>query len=184
MNRILIVAVLTILGFSDYSNAQEINFGAKAGLNITNLNGGHTEGDHSIGFHLGFISEFIFRRGRFGVQPEFLYSSQGSKARDGYKTTLDYVSVPLLFKFFPIKALSFEAGPQASFLVNDKREFSDDLETETETGAENFDLGVNLGLGYQLKYNLFVQARYHYGIKKVLGDLHNSVFQFSLGYKF
>ncbi|WP_299398529.1 porin family protein [uncultured Gelidibacter sp.] len=170
MNKIMVLTVFAVLSFFQYGNAQDVNFGAKAGMNFANLTGGNSERLGKVDFHVGFVTEFVFRRGLFGAQPELLYSRQGSSSGSN---SLDYISLPLMLKFFPLKSLSMDIGPQYSFLINGK-----------DTGANNADFGVNIGLGYDLKNNVFAQARYNLGITNAYGDLNNSVFQFSVGYKF
>ncbi len=184
MKKIMIVAALVVLSCSQFSQAQEINFGAKGGMNLANLSGARTSRGDMINFHVGVITEFVFRRGLFGLQPELLYSRQGATSGNFYKANLDYLSVPVMFKFFPIRNMSVDIGPQTSFLLNYKEGSSEDPETIRTTGANNLDFGLNIGFGYNLDRHLFAHARYNLGISKVYGDFNNSVLQFSLGYKF
>ncbi|TDU43151.1 outer membrane protein with beta-barrel domain [Gelidibacter sediminis] len=184
MKKIMIVTLLSVFGFSHSGSAQDINYGAKVGLNIANVSGDGSGRTDMVNFHAGFITEFIFRRGLFGLQPELLFSRQGLKRGSSYRNNLDYISVPLMFKFFPAKVFSLDIGPQASFLINDTAQFVGDPDSKIDTGAENFDLGLNIGVGMDFKNNLFGHARYNLGVSKVYGDLNNSVLQFSMGYKF
>jgi hypothetical protein len=89
MKKIILTSFIlcSVLAFS-----QEIKFGAKAGLNLSNLRGNYpvfneqtTGADEAdlknksvIGFHIGGFAEFVLNE-KFSVQPELLLSKQGSK---------------------------------------------------------------------------------------------------------
>ncbi|TXE09011.1 PorT family protein [Gelidibacter salicanalis] len=183
MKKIMIVAVIVVLSCSQYGHAQDINFGAKGGLNLANLNGAMDNRGNMVNFHVGVMTEFVFRRGLFGIQPELLYSRQGANSGSVYITSLDYISAPIMFKFFILEKLSLDIGPQTSFLIYDKHEHSEKPNFKKETGANPIDFGLNIGIGYNLDRYLFAHIRYNLGINTVYGDFKNSVVQFSLGYK-
>ena len=179
MKKLLFVVVLL---FSGALTAQTLNFGAKAGVNFASLSGDDAEDlDSRTGFHLGLIGE-VMLTDRFAIQPEVLYSAQGAEIEDE-TWKLDYISVPVMAKYFVTNGLSLEAGPQFSFNTTSEAEI--DGETE-EIDAESMDIGLGLGLGYEFMQSIFVQARYNMGLSDVLEDVDakNSVFQLSLGYKF
>ncbi|RYG43204.1 MAG: hypothetical protein EOO01_21710 [Chitinophagaceae bacterium] len=55
--------------------------------------------------------------------------------------------------------------------------------------AENFEFGVVGGLTFQTEIGLFATGRYNYGFTEIfksegVKDIHNSVFQIGVGYKF
>ncbi|MBF8148867.1 PorT family protein [Winogradskyella sp. F6397] len=185
MKKLCFVALLATLGFTQQSNAQDIEFGAKAGLNISNFTGGDADRNSLVGFHVGFISEIPLSE-KFSLQPELLYSTQGSEAQDVVKIKVDYLAIPVMAKYYLTEGFSLEVGPQFSFLVNDKAEYIDSDLPDADTDASSVDIGANVGLGYNLNSKLFVQARYNFGISTVAEnpDITNSVFQVGLGYKF
>ncbi|WP_179318497.1 porin family protein [Winogradskyella helgolandensis] len=185
MKKLLVVVALAALGLTEKTNAQDIEFGAKAGLNISNFTGGDADRNSLIGFHVGFISEIPLSE-KFSLQPELLYSRQGSEVQDVVKIKVDYLAIPIMAKYYVADRFSLEVGPQFSFLVNDKGEYIDSDLPDEDTDASSVDIGANVGLGYNLGSNLFVQARYNFGISTVAEnpDIKNSVFQVALGYKF
>jgi len=134
---------------------------------------------------VGVISEIPLSE-KFSLQPELLYSTQGSEAQDVIKIKVNYLAIPILAKYYLADGFSLEVGPQFSFLVNDKGEYINSNLPDEDTDASSIDIGANLGLGYSLDANLFVQARYNFGISTVAEnpDIKNSVFQVGLGYKF
>ncbi len=181
----LLLAVIAVF-FIGNLNAQDVKFGAKAGLNIASINGGSNNADARTGFHIGLISELEISD-HFSVQPELLYSMQGSVVEDFSKIKLDYLSLPVLAKYYITEGFSIEAGPQFSFLVNDVIDFDQNVPfDDTDTNAENFDLSAAVGLGYKITSKIFAQARYTVGVTTIEEnpDLKNGVFQFSLGYQF
>ncbi|MDY0090169.1 MAG: porin family protein [Flavobacteriaceae bacterium] len=180
MKKSLIIILLTITGFSS-SNAQMLQFGVKAGVNFSTLEGDNTyDLSHYTNFHFGAVLELgIFQN--FSIQPELLYSSQGAKVdSDAVKDIkYDYITVPVLAKFYLITdKLSLEAGPQFSFMINEN--VPDQFESKT------FDFALAGGLAYNITNNFFVQARYVAGLSEAAKDaeITNKVIQLSAGIKF
>lgn len=178
MKKRIIIAVLFIVGMFN-SNAQVLKFGVKAGLNFANLTGTDTDGfDGITSFHFGAVGEIkVFEN--FAIQPELLYSSQGASQEGFDDIKFDYITVPVLAKFYLITdKLSLEAGPQFSFLVN---------ETVDDTfKTESFDFAAVGGLGFNFTKNVFGQARYVVGLTDTTkeAEIKNSVIQVSVGYRF
>ncbi|AUC74941.1 PorT family protein [Olleya sp. Bg11-27] len=156
----------------------------KTGLNVTNFTGGDADRNNLFSFHVGGFAEFELNE-TISIQPELLYSRQGSEAGNAIKVKVDYLVIPILAKYYLSEKFSIDAGPQFSFLVNDKAEFNDSSIPDADTDASSFDFGLNVGFGYAITTNLLAQVRYNYGITTVAEnpDIKNSVFQVSLGYK-
>ncbi len=138
--------------------------------------------DSRTSFHLGLIGEIMVAE-NFSVQPEVFYSAQGAKS-DDVTLQLDYVSVPIMAKYFVAEGLSLEAGPQVAFNV--KAQWEMDGETEDIDDVESVNFGAGLGLGYQLPQGIFFQARYNLGFSEIVqdSDMKNNVMQLSVGYFF
>jgi len=137
---ILFLALIALLDL----NAQEdkIRFGAKAGLNISNISGSEIEfiefiGDVNnnynsiVGFHIGGLVEVPITE-KFAIQPELLFSTQGYETAIDYTfensffgisqnivskgiSKVNYLNIPLMLKFYPKNGLSLQAGPQIGF---------------------------------------------------------------------
>ncbi|MEP6929341.1 MAG: porin family protein, partial [Flavobacterium sp.] len=143
MKKILLLAVVTVLGFTNV-NAQEIKFGAKGGLNFASVSGDNTKGiDVVTSFNFGVLSEIPISD-QFSFQPELMYSGQGYSFNDN-TIALSYLNIPLMGKYYLTKGLSVEAGPQIGFLLSAKNE-----KTDVKDSFNTFDFGVNFGLGYKL----------------------------------
>lgn len=177
MKKLLLLA--TFFAGVGTMQAQGIDFGFKAGANFASINGAN-DSDNITSWHAGAALELNLIP-TFSVQVEGLYSSQGAKIQDeDYK--LDYISVPVMAKFYILEdRLSFMAGPQFSFLVNDDNPF----ESAGDAYDNNsFDIAAAGGVELKILKGLFAQARYTIGFNDVNDsfDSKNAVFQLSLGY--
>lgn len=183
MKKILLLAVVTVLGFTNV-NAQKIKFGAKGGLNFASVSGDNTKGiDVVTSFNFGVLSEFLVS-GKFSFQPELMYSGQGYSLNDN-TVALSYLNIPLMGKYYLTKGLSLEAGPQIGFLFSAKNE-----STNVKDSFNTFDFGANFGLGYKLDNGLNFGARYNLGFTDInnldspSSKNKNRVIQLSVGYFF
>lgn len=198
--NILILAVFALVVFLNQAHAQRYNqrynnnnnyeLGLKAGINVSSFQGGNDgiARNSLLGYHIGLTAENRINR-NFAIQPEFLFSRVGGEEMysDGLQARyyLDYVSVPVMAKFYLGDQLSLDFGPQLGFLVKDRANYSDDY-FDYDAGANTFDLGFNFGLSLNLDRYWFAQARYNIGVTNAFDnpDAQNSVFQFSLGRRF
>ncbi|RDI09773.1 porin family protein [Flavobacterium sp. AG291] len=175
MKKIIFLFAMLTAGIT--VQAQGLEFGFKAGANFSNFSGDvNTDGITS--WHAGAALELDLAI--LGVQVEGLFSSQGAKVEGVDDVNLDYISVPVLAKFYLIPSkLSLTAGPQFSFLVNDAKEAFD---------TKSFDTAASLGAELKIIGGVFVQARYNIGLSNVNDDsdikVKNNVFQLSAGYYF
>lgn len=139
---ILIIAAITFMAFN--SSAQEkkkdlrekLLFGIKAGGNYSNVydtKGENFVSDPKFGFATGLFVAIPIGA-VLGIQPEILYSEKGFKATGtflgaSYKLmrTTSYIDVPLLCAFKPSGSITFLAGPQYSFLLQEKNTFDNGI---------------------------------------------------------
>ncbi|RYG43202.1 MAG: PorT family protein, partial [Chitinophagaceae bacterium] len=119
--------ILLLICASASSQAQLVRFGLKGGANFSSFNGGVDGIDYKAktGFHAGALVELKLLE-NVALQPELLYSSQGADVEGIGDFNLDYISVPVLAKFYVVSdKLSIDVGPQFSFLIDDtKKVFS------------------------------------------------------------
>ena len=186
MLKKLCFAIVAIF-FVSKINAQDVRLGIKVGMNVASVNGSNANNiDSRTGFIIGATAEIPFSD-RFSIQPEVMYSAQGAQQRNNFKYDLNYMSVPLIAKYYIAKGFSLEAGPQFSFLIKDQLVPIDQNGGPVEnTNAENFDFGANFGLGYQLKNGIFFQTRYSLGLIAITEnpDIKNGALQMTLGFQF
>ncbi|WP_417355641.1 porin family protein [Flavobacterium sp.] len=193
MKKILLSAV-ALMAFGFASQAQDIKFGAKAGLNIADFGGDAETSGSRTGFHVGAVAEFKLTE-QFSIQPELLYSMQGAKfetvidfAVIEQDMKLDYLNVPIMAKYYLFEGFSIQAGPQVGFLMSAKAEDED-----VKDSFKSIDFALNGGVGYELPMGVFFQARYSAGLADINDvdvdgadavKINNNVISVSVGYKF
>lgn len=190
MRKLSILTALTFLTFLA-TNAQEFAFGIKGGVNVASLGGGNAYAgigglssfDSKVSFHVGGVVEVPISE-KIAVQPELLYSSQGSNwdfNSSGSSLKLDYVNLPVMVKYYIIEGLIAEAGPLAGFLLSTNADKDD---------FKSLDIAIGIGAAYKIGDNLFFGLRYNKGIMNINDDPdlngtnRNNVFQVSAGYAF
>ncbi len=200
MKKTVLLFAIALIGLGTTVNAQEYwNFGVKGGVNFTNMTSdGFDDTNSRTGFNIGLLAE-IPAGDRFSVQPEVLYSTQGTEATRtvaGNTYTgeyqLDYIQVPILAKFYLVDGLALEAGPSFDFLVNEKYDFSGTLSYETETDmASTFELAGALGASYKFNNGFFIDGRYFQGFTDAFDSdsfdddaVKNNGFQLGVGLEF
>lgn len=193
MKKLLLVIAMVAVGFT--ANSQDIKFGVKAGLNIANLKGNDNfKVDSRTGFHVGGMVNFKLSDA-FAIQPELLYSTQGASnkvAGTDITFRMDYITLPIMAKYYIVEGFNVQAGPQLGFNINAEVEGNGrTIDVKKYLGSEEkgFDFGLNFGLGYELPLGLTFDARYNLGLTDIFkenkGDaVKNSVFQISVGYFF
>lgn len=188
------------LFLSIVSYSQDVDFGLKAGLNLTNIKGDDPEATYNSrsGCHAG-----IFLRSKFGkvaLQPELLLYTQNNEVNYSssslnpgtVKNSFTYLAVPVMLKFYLVSGLNLQGGPQFGFLLDGEQKWdtalingSNDIKDEYANG----DVSVSLGAGWDFDFGLNLDARYNIGVKDVndaaSGEKAKSqVFLISLGWNF
>ncbi len=189
MMKKFVLFVFTMALPSALALGQDIRFGAKAGLNLATIQPDLTDAATRTSIHLGGVAEISILE-KFSIQPELLYSTQGAtdESDDDEVVKLDYISLPILAKYYVAENLSLEAGPQIGFLLNAEVEDNGDT-IDIKDNTKSTDIGFALGLAYKLESGLNFGARYFLGsdVNDVDGDsdkVSNRVFQLSIGYFF
>lgn len=180
-----------------YGQAQ-FAIGIKAGPNFATLDtksSPRTNYKNRAGFHGGAF--VLIKAAKFGVQPEIIFSQQGSKVEidsKDFESNFSYINIPIILKLYTVAGINIQAGPQFGFVTNG--EAPEELAGVTtvrdvKDRMKSSDFTVALGLGWDLPFGLTLDARYNLGLSKIYddapqyqtGDAKNQVFQFSLGYK-
>ncbi len=196
------------------AQTEKVKLGVKAGLNISSLTFDENElkSSDKTGFAAGLMAEIPVAK-NFSVQPELLYSQQGMKIsysdpdvqNSHYKSTikLNYLNIPVMLKYYVVKGLSVQAGPQVGILLKANNEYQDNFlgydnreNLDLKDYANGVDASVNFGLGYQFKDKFYADVRYNASYTNVFkdvtantnyiinSDMKNKVFQITIGYFF
>lgn len=174
-----------------FSLSQEVAFGIKGGLNYTNFSGQNIEGlnfNNATNFHLGAVAEVEFS-GNFKLQADLLYNIVGTEVKtltEQYENKMGYVSIPVALKLAVSTRKTFiESGAQVSYLLSEQQNSLTAVQQQWET-KNDLDFGVFVGFSYHPTDNLFLQARYHWGLTEIKNindkSFKNQGVSLSLGY--
>lgn len=186
------VAFITAMTAIAQNEVGQLTLQPKIGLNIATLTG---ESDlkpyvrtvSGLELELG-ATEFL------GIVAGVHYSQQGAKYKDANANfKFEYVNVPIMAQFYPVKGLALKTGVQLGFNAK-KRLWEDGTSIDiddaftifgVESKAKTFDLSIPFGISYEYA-NIVIDARYNLGMIGVLENVDgykNSVFAFTIGYK-
>lgn len=197
------IAVLTVI------NAEaQAEVGIKAGVNFASIMGETPRGlRFRTAYDFGLVAEFETSPST-SVQPEIMYSSQGFHydggringeiiAEDNYK--LDYLNIPIVFKYYFSEGASFEVGPQVGFLLSAKTADNTINNGDLRDNLTNASFDFLVGFGYKFDNGFNLNARYVGGLTNIWKGYvknpppgywyydygkRNSVFQLTVGYYF
>lgn len=189
-----IISSIFLLAYVSNIHAQDVRYGFKGGVNLSNVASDDLDHETLTSFHIGAVLEALFNE-KIALQPEILYSKQGFKTSDfseelTYK--LAYITIPVMVKYYVTEGLIVEAGPQMGFLHTAKIISESDGNSDAEDikeGLRSNDFCFNFGLGYQLENGWSLGARYNWGISNIVREqlnqnFKNRVVQLSIGYLF
>ena len=183
-----LVAALTITTVS----FAQFHVGAKAGVNMSKIDGQSFKESFDYGYHLGGFAEIGLGK-KWALQPEVLFNQFNSKTTTEFSdiyqgesfknVTLNYLSIPLLLSYTPSGILSLQGGAQFGILM-------DNSKTLAKNGEEAFKNGdFSLLGGVQVNLGAFkVSGRYFVGLNNI-NDIdskdkwRNQGFQLSLGFR-
>lgn len=212
MKKVMLMAaamiVISATGYAQVSGTdfrEKLQFGIKAGANYSNIydtEGEEFSADGKFGFVTGaFLGVPI---GKYlGVHPEILFSQKGFKGSGRFlgsdytfTRTLNYIDVPVLLALKPVESLTLLAGPQYTFLLRQKDEFTNSgLSVSQQQEFENDNIrrntmGVLGGFDINLDH-LVLGARVAWDLQNNHGDgtsstprYRNVWYQLTLGYRF
>ncbi len=162
--------LLIVIGMVSTANAQKVNIGIKAGVNVYTIhNDNNVNYDAKTGFHAGLIGHIHLNK-QIAVQPELVYSAQGAEySVGGVKTKfkLGYINVPVMLQYMFHNGFRLEAGPQVGVLVSAKSETNNNS-TDIGDNLNTVDVAVGFGAGYvHPKSGLGFDARYNLGVSNI-----------------
>ena len=212
MKKTMLILYTLFIGVTVMAQNDKVKLGIKAGLNISSLTFDESELSSSskTGFTAGVMVEIPLAK-NFSLQPELLYSQQGTKTaffdqdvtNSNFKgrIELNYLNIPLMLKYYVIKGLSIQAGPQIGLLLKANSKYQDNFlgyENQESFNLKKYsngiDTSINFGLGYQFKEKFYTDFRYNISYSNVFKDsdanyfinhdMKNKVFQITIGYFF
>ena len=174
----------------------KLGIGVKAGFNFSTVSQGDLKKapDARTSFYVGASYEFPIIEDLLSIQPEIIYSQQGFEKREmiseeRFKSIykVNYITVPVLARYYIVRGFSLDAGPQFSLRVQDDFRISEnDAESSLLQQTNCFDFGLSGGLSFQFESGIFINGRYTRGFREIIegSKAKNTVIQFGMGYKF
>lgn len=199
--RSAISCIITVLIYISLSNAAEIGFGAKGGLNFANMYGlDAAYVSNRIGFNAGvFIN--IGLSGMFKIQTEALYTQRGGRYEPPDPPSgvtilkLDYVEAPVFLKaVIPSHSgtkFNLFTGLFIAYNIN-ARAVYDTFPEYDLNNVNDFDYGLVFGAGLDFPLSrgkIVFDARYEIGFLLLFDTVHrhdrkHDGFSFMIGYGF
>lgn len=198
----LLAAALAMLVFAGTdAAAQQLQAGARAGVNLANVSVDGDDSSPSFDTRTGLVAgAFVTWQALswLQVQPEVLYTAKGaSLEQDGIdaQLLLDYLEVPLLARVTrrvsgtPVYVV---AGPALAWRLRAKSRAAFSGATEEidlADDVESFDLGIVAGGGVDVG-RFVIDARYTFGVRDIDADrtdavsMRNRVLSLTAGFKF
>jgi len=206
------ILVISVLFGSTLAAQTSTTFGIRAGVNFQNINGKNASNNTLknkmlTGFHGGVNAEIPVGTS-FYVQPGVLYSMKGTKGKDGSKTKLNYIEVPVNFIYKPELGtgnLILGFGPYAAFGIGGQLEYSTGVSVDVDFGGDfngtnaaaafkSFDAGANFLAGYEFANKFSFQLNAQLGLININKEnpaiqddktrWRNTGWGLSLGYRF
>jgi len=183
MKKVFLIAFTVLLSATTF--AQGIDVGIKAGANFATLTD-VTDVSTRTGLLLGAFVTLKFSD-KIALQGDVLYSQQGASIdiESAKDIELDYLNFPIVFKYYIVKRLNIQAGPQFGTVINDN-----DL-----GDFQSFDVSGVVGIGLDLPIGIRVTGRYNFGLSDISfvnsyngvsfnTSAKNSVFSLTAGFSF
>ncbi|MGB5419546.1 porin family protein [Algibacter sp.] len=160
-----------------WSAANGIKFGVRGGYTISHLDfESEPIGDnkHRNSMYIGFTAHMFVSR-TLSIVPEIQFSAEGAREET---LNLDYIQMPVLFRFRFSEKFHASLGPQIGLKVH-----------KVDDGMKNLGYSGVIGADYKINYAIYVEARYNYGLRNVFDEYldmnaKNRNIQLGVGYKF
>lgn len=208
-NAVILVAMLllttTIFAqHSDTDKRESFSFGGKLGFNSSGTYSNHGQdfiSDSKAGIAFGLFGGIPFGK-YIGFQPEISISQKGflgsgTLLGNPYmiKRRTTFIDIPIMAQFKPIEFLTIVIGPQYSFLINEKNDFTfgdNGAEQQAEFDKENprtnilgFVMGADINISH-----IVISGRFGFDLQNNYGDSNlitprykNQWLQLGVGYK-
>lgn len=201
MKKIMMIAAIMLLSVGAFAQNEvgQLTLQPKVGINLAKMTG-DLDTKTKIGLVAGVEAEYGIAE-NFGLAFGALYSMEGFKGNavafggtgasaymiEDVKYNLDYINIPILAQFYPVKGLAIKAGVQPAFNVRHKTSSDNDAADKKDIeNIKSFNFSIPVGLSYEIS-DFVIDARYNIGVTTLVKEAdqgRNSTFTFTLGYKF
>ncbi|MBR5638953.1 MAG: PorT family protein [Muribaculaceae bacterium] len=209
MKKITIALLCMIMATGSALAQKQFTFGPKVGVDYTHFWGKKACHGGRLNYQAGLFLEYRFTD-KISIAPEVVFAAQGGKY--DYKnfiyemiiTTdveltdmLNYINIPVMFKYYFTPKFSIDFGPQLGINIYSKysvepkdKAIGPKMTHDQKDGTKTLDVGVGLGLTYNITNDVFVQGRYTMGVTDVFDknwdsdEEKNANAQIAIGYRF
>ncbi len=189
--------MIAVLTATTIVNAQNIKYGVRTGLNfakvkVTSDSDVTISSKRRTGFYVGgFLeSKMNTTNGKLYGEIGLNYSSEGGKSIDRTtKMIVDFIKLNTSLKYEVYKNAFIKGGLYLGYVVSSVSE-TDNISQDMFPNSNIFDLGVPLGIEYNLNNGMFFNLNYNIGITtfdledEFTETVKNRVLQLGIGYKF
>ena len=198
MIKTCFIAVAILLGVNVNAQDKPLEFGVKAGVNLSNMTGDINNTDAKVGFNVGVTMDYALSPDLYLLTGLEL-TTKGFKYTEGdAKITLNpmYLQLPVHVGYKLAVAegtkVVFHAGPYVAYGIAGKATVKNDLGKEKENvfstgGLKEFDFGLGIGAGLEFG-KIGVGLGWDFGLVNVWDadnvKVKNMNGYLSLGYKF
>ncbi|HNT82748.1 MAG: hypothetical protein FNNCIFGK_01136 [Bacteroidia bacterium] len=163
--RSIIGLIVLFLMTNNIARGQSFKAAVLAGINSSQVSGDELSGFNKVGLFIGG-SAILPVSEKSLVEMELLFIQKGSKTptpKNGaanyfYKMSLNYLEVPLIYTFRPVKYVSVHAGPTFGVLVGSKEE-DNAGELTGQIPFQKTELGIDGGLSVYFSEHLSLTMR-------------------------
>lgn len=197
MKKLVLVMSLSISVM--LAKAQHVEFGLKAGLNISNLQVKNSDFKAKAGVYGGLLAHIHLNKS-WALQPEVVFSQEGAKYTGvgnntvpigtfEHKANLNYLNVPVLVQYMVGPGFRLETGPQLGLLLSAKDEVKNGGSIDVKDNISSTNFSWAFGAGYLTSVGVGFDVRYNAGLSNI-SDInngkktHNNVFQLGVFYQF
>jgi hypothetical protein len=188
------LSVLIVCVLIAQASMAQFSIGAKAGANITKIDGKSFKDEFRYGYHLGGFAEIGIGK-KWAIQPEVLFSQYQTRLDSTFSHVyqdavdfseykdikLNYLSIPIMLNYKVGSLLTLQAGPQFSVLIDQNKNILQNGGEAFKSGDFSMAGGAVINLG-----KLRLTGRYIVGLNNV-SDISeqdkwkNQGFQLSVG---
>jgi hypothetical protein len=177
MKKKLLVFLTAALLISSASFAQGFHLGIKGGANGLKVDGKSFREEFRFGYNLGAWAEINLSK-KVGIQPEVLWNQTNFRTADQFndiypegtgdvRGDLNYLSIPVLLNYRPVKLITLQAGPQFGILLDKNESLFENGQRAFKKGDFSMLGGAQLNIGA-----IKVGARYVIGLTNI-NDIDN-----------
>lgn len=166
--------------------SQDFKGGVLGGLAATEVSGDRLEGPHKAGIYAGVFVNRQFTP-KSSMQMELDFIQKGSRenpdsanAYQSYLLRLNYIEMPVHYRFHFIEKAALEAGLSLGVLLNSYEE-ANGSEAVSATAFNSTDLSINIGAFYEFIENFKINVRYSNSILAIRPHPNDQTYKWNKG---